>query len=427
MSRPIVLNVLLMITAGIFYLGIVHKSLKTPEIKNFTLLILIGLVLRVLWFGSAPILEDDSYRYFWDGALITAGLNPYEIAPIDALPTSLPIGEPDPRLVEIVSSGFVERVAYPTLSTIYPPLTQAIFAIHHLISPWDLDGWRVVLLGFDIVTALLLVQVLKAVKLPSHYVLIFWLNPLIITETMNAGHMDALLLPFLALATLGLVRFSFNYAAIGLSLAVGIKLWPIMLAPVFMGYWYKQANFLWRPILIFALKVGLLSGLLLLPQILWNLHASAGLVAYSTSWQTNAMLFQGLEAFWYFIIPDHSDEAARLTSIVLLGCMLLLASIFPKQQPAKQLLWLTAALFLLSPTGYPWYFSWLLPFLVLTPNMALLALTATLPLYDLRFLALFELNPELFNWFIVPLQFLPIAILLLYKPKPTLNTLPRYA
>ncbi len=44
-----------------------------------------------------------------------------------------------------------------------------------------------------------------------------------------------------------------------------------------------------------------------------------------------------------------------------------------------------AAVFLLSPTQFPWYFTWLLPVLVVRPMFALLLYTPLLPLYYLQY------------------------------------------
>jgi hypothetical protein len=78
---------------------------------------------------------------------------------------------------------------------------------------------------------------------------------------------------------------------------------------------------------------------------------------------------------------------------------------------SSALLVVTATLFLLSPTGYPWYFIWLLPWLSLHPSPALLLLTVTLPLYDIRYpLSLSENGQNMFDQIIVPLEFAPTII-----------------
>lgn len=42
-------------------------------------------------------------------------------------------------------------------------------------------------------------------------------------------------------------------------------------------------------------------------------------------------------------------------------------------------------LFVLSPTQFAWYYTWVLPFLVLAPARALVLYTALLPLYHLHY------------------------------------------
>ena len=43
--------------------------------------ILTGLALRLIMIPSVPALEDDVYRYLWDGAVVATGHNPYAVAP----------------------------------------------------------------------------------------------------------------------------------------------------------------------------------------------------------------------------------------------------------------------------------------------------------------------------------------------------------
>ena len=414
-DKPVYSFVGMLIVAGVAYAVLVLDQLRSIH-KSFWVLIGVGLLMRLLWLGSEPILEDDSYRYFWDGALVLAGLNPYTTAPIDALTGPLFIGETlDVRLEQIAANGAVERVAYPTVTTIYPPLAQLTFAVHGLLDSgsWNLDLWRFMLLGFDCVTLALLIKLLSILKKPTYLALVFWLNPLAIITTINAGHMDALLLPFLVGAGIALVRYRFQLAAVCLVTAVGIKIWPIMLAPLFAGYWYKQASFLWRQIIGFLMSVSMLSLIVLAPQLLSNLNSSAGLVAYSSDWHTNSMIFTWVLKCWQVFTDVESGTLARVTIISFMLLAILLASFNPKTDPTKNLLWITAALFFLSPTGYPWYFIWLLPWLALNPSPALLALTVTLPLYFLRFTPFFDQNPALYQWVIVPLQFLPPLLLLM--------------
>jgi hypothetical protein len=75
---------------------------------------------------------------------------------------------------------------------------------------------------------------------------------------------------------------------------------------------------------------------------------------------------------------------------------------------------LVAALFLLSPTQFPWYFTWIAPPLVLAPSRALLLLTFTLPLYYLKFYLDARGQVQLFHHGIVWLEYIPVWLLLLW-------------
>jgi len=73
-----------------------------------------------------------------------------------------------------------------------------------------------------------------------------------------------------------------------------------------------------------------------------------------------------------------------------------------------------ALLFLLSPTAYPWYYVWVLPFLCLVPVRGLLLLGILLPFYYLRFDMEKWGNAHLFDQYIVWLEFGPVLVLLAY-------------
>ena len=46
----------------------------------------------------------------------------------------------------------------------------------------------------------------------------------------------------------------------------------------------------------------------------------------------------------------------------------------------RRSLFAVGGMFLLSPTQFPWYYTWLLPLLAVTPSLPLLLYTALLPL-----------------------------------------------
>ena len=79
---------------------------------------------------------------------------------------------------------------------------------------------------------------------------------------------------------------------------------------------------------------------------------------------------------------------------------------------AGRCLWAVAALFLLSPTQFPWYYIWVIPFLALTPRLALLLPVALLGLYYLRFPLAAAGHVGVFDYGVVFVEFVPVWVLL---------------
>jgi len=69
-QRPVLLLVGILVFAGIVFLFTVFKMPRANLGRNQLILVIaIGIVLRVLMLFTAPILEDDYFRYLWDGAV----------------------------------------------------------------------------------------------------------------------------------------------------------------------------------------------------------------------------------------------------------------------------------------------------------------------------------------------------------------------
>ncbi len=428
-DRPNLIGIGLMILAGAGYLCIITALSKATSIKHSgKIIILCGVFLHIIWINSTPIYEDDYYRYFFDGQMVTHGLNPYAHSPADALPSILPAtidadnvtsghsnDTINPRLKEIAQNGPVNRVAYPYVRTIYPTVAQAFFALSQALSPWNIDSWRLILLFMSFTSLFLISKLLKTINKPQHYTAVYWLNPLIITETMNAGHMDILLLPFLLSAILFLCKARLSFAGGFLAAAVGVKIWPLLLTPLFFVKNIKKPKQLFYTALPFiVLSLGFL-----LPQTLTKLDSDAGLVTYSQNWQVNSFIFNWLDTAAGQFIDDPVYISRAIVGFIIIAIIAWQAY---KGMTSKELytsphiltrsiLIITASLFLLSPTGYPWYYIWLIPWLCVHPVRPLLLLTVTLPLYDLRYpLSLSEGGADFFDHMIVPLEFIPTLL-----------------
>jgi hypothetical protein len=425
-KSPILPFVASQIIAGLVFFSLFRLIPSiTPRRAALLLMLLTGLAMRVLLFGTIPILEVDFYRYLWDGAVVAQGHNPYLFAPDSIMQGSQ---------VELQGlaqqAGIVfERINYSALKTIYPPLAQLMFAVASWFDAWNLDTWRLLLLACEIVSFCLLLALLRELKRSQLWAALYWWNPLVIKEVFNSAHMDALLVPLILGAILLIIRKRQILAGSVLTLAAGIKLWPLLLIPFSLRPLMTNP----RKLGIALAVVGLVTLIVVGPLFYFALGADSGLSEYSQSWQRNSGLFQLVLAFGTGLaMPFDSIDAgylARVLVTVLLGGLAVYLNRSPTinhETLVKHICWLVAALFLLSPAQYPWYTIWLAPLLCLYPQRGLLLLTVLMPIYYLRFYFDARNQTELFDQYIVWLQYLPVYVLLLrdnLRPKKQ----PRYS
>jgi len=382
-------------------------------------ILLIGLIMRGAMFFSLPVLEDDSYRYLWDGAVTANGLDPYAHAPAEAAantgplaPPSAPISGDLARLQEIAADNPVphSRINYPYVSTIYPPLAQAAFAVAYLIDPFGMTGWRAVLLAADLITMGLLLLLLRAHRRDVVWSSVYWWNPIVILHGFGAGHMDLLLLPFLLAALLLATRKQIQWASVALAGAAAVKLWPVLLFPLIVRPLLRRPLALILSSVLFAAVITVA----LWPQLVHVVRPEAGLNAYASEWRTHAFLFAILEDVVLVSLADPGQSARLVVAgviIALTGWLALSRADRPDALPALVTA-IIAALIFLSPTGYPWYLIWLAPLLSIRPHPGLLGLVALAPLYWLRFYL--GDGSALYQWGIVPVAFgLPLVVLIL--------------
>jgi len=420
-EEPIEAFVLLQVLGGCLWLWLLFVLRRRSPAHLLLLVVVVGLLLRVPLFFSTPILEDDYQRYLWDGAVTARGLDPYTHTPAEILAGGI---QPEAEWASLVAEGgaVLARVNHPSLSTIYPPVAQGAFAIAHYIAPWKPIGLRVVWLCLDLMVCSLLILGLGRVPDRAWRLAIYWLNPLLLKEIYNSLHMELVLLVFATAALVWAGRRRIVLACASLGLAIGAKFWPILWVPLLLRFRGLRR----RDALLGILVAGALAVVLVLPLLRALTGDASGLGAYARRWEMNDSAFLLLQALFETVTPAHAALATRATvALLLLGLLigLLRRPIKNGSDLAGRALLVVAALFLLSPTQFPWYFLWCLPALALRPNFALLLLTVSLPLYYLRFRFVEHGLADWFDYGIVWLQFVPIWILLLREyrraPPPT--------
>jgi alpha-1,6-mannosyltransferase len=383
-----------LVVAGVLFLALIplirrDEGLKGSPLRwRLALIVLVGLALRVALLWSTPALEDDYYRYMWDGGITASGHSPYKHAPDEAGEDGM---APAAIKALATSAGVVHtRINHPDLRTIYPPVAEAFFALAHWAEPWSLLAWRVVCFGGELATLALLLALLGDLKRSPLWVAAYWWNPLVIKELINSAHMEAILMPFVLAALLLSVRKRPLWATGALALAAGAKLWPVILAPL-----------IWRQLLAtprqLAVAVGSLGAACVLwavPPLLAGLGDDSGFVAYATYWKTVSAIMPNLERLLGLLFSPFQAEASTVSRAarVLVGILLAVIILWIARKPLagpqdliERALLTVASLYLLSPSQFPWYLIWLQPLLCVRPERGWLLATALVPLYYVSF------------------------------------------
>ena len=305
-----------------------------------------GIAFRAVGFFAWPILDDDYYRFLWDGRIFALTGNPYGTAPN----ASFQDAAVPPRFQTIL-----DHVNYPDVPTIYGPVCQLGFLFSYLVAPAALWPWKLLLLGADIGLLTLLPR-LGERDIGARAARFAAFCPLSIFETAFNAHPDAI---GVALMTAALVaRQSGSKVSLGLwcGAAVGAKLFALLAVPFLL--WRR-----WRAWAGFSAVV-----VACYLPFWWqgSVAEVAGLQVFVRDWEFNssgyALLAWGLPPPW-----------ARLLATLLFGAAwtALFCIWVQRAEHLRALLpgfLLFGLFFLLSPTFNPWYALWLLPFVAMRPT-----------------------------------------------------------
>ncbi|MDE2757733.1 MAG: hypothetical protein OXI92_14440 [Acidobacteriota bacterium] len=308
------------------------------------LILLFALAFRLLLLPAPPALSDDVYRYLWEGYLQTEGINPYEHSPHSPV-------------LEEYRNPVWTSVNNKEVSAIYPPFAQMVHALFYL-GFRSVSGFKLAFLGVEIGLVAAILALLKRSGRPLGRVLVYAWNPLVVIEVAWSGHHDVLVVGLLLWA-LFLLQIRTRVAAMGLlAAAVLTKLYPVILAPAFLRgqparYWGWLAGFLLAMLLPYLGAGGRL----------WE-----GLSLYRDQWRFNGFLHSWLTGWG---LPQIWLEGLLGAGILILLSICWVRGICR----LRQLYWLTGAVLLFSPTLFPWYLVWIVPFLCFFPNPAWLLLS----------------------------------------------------
>lgn len=378
-SQPQLITLFLMTYSVLFilYLLLITPLVWRPGLdrRHLWFGIAFGLLFRAILLPSDLILENDIYRYLWDGHAQHQGVNPYRYAPSDA--------ETRP-----FRTAYWSKINYPYIATIYPPTLQIVFFFSEGIYPGSVVGMKFILLIFDAATIFLLLSLLEAMHKPPEWCLIYAWSPLVIKEVANSGHADAVCACLLVGFFLLLSKRKILASAALLAAMTLTKFFGVFLLPLLHRQWNNWAY------VVFFLAVLFLYGPFLAPGV----NPFEGFMAYSNEWQFNA----GLHEFAAFLLARFGNvepgAASHIARYILFGGVALVtlwqaARLFWRrdlEETIRSTYIVLGALLLCSPVLNPWYLVWIVPLLCVFPNKSWIALTGLVVLsyayyYDLSF------------------------------------------
>ena len=282
---------------------------RGPSRHPLWMIVGFGILFRVIMVFSIPIQEIDLYRYILDGAVGNANVSPFEYAPMELIQAVDAVKNPriqrPPRGTVFARSSeeketlnqLASKIAsqpgledclniihYGQYTSPYPPISQAVFRVATAIVPeaavertW-VFAMKATLTLFDVLTGFLIIALLRQCGLSDRISLWYWWCPLAIKEIANSGHLDSIVIfltvafAWLAVAsiwprgdksesprTLGSL-FLASISAVVLAMAVGAKVYPLVLAPAWAICLIRRKGFLGlAPVLIFVVATAICS------------------------------------------------------------------------------------------------------------------------------------------------------------------------
>jgi hypothetical protein len=412
---------------------------RAASLATIAIVIVFAGIFRGEVAGKPPYLSTDVFRYIWDGRVQANGINPFRYVP--NAKELAPLRD-DKIFPKINGADYAP--------TPYPPVSQAIFLAIYAVRPLSVTAFKVAMSLFDLLTVVATMLVLARLKMDPARAIIYAWHPLVIWEGIHSGHVDPVFIAFLALALLAWVYKKDALTGIAVALATLVKLYPVMLLPVFLVnrkdarlYESTQTDSLRyaTPEIQDSASIGFEAGSLLPWHRLSSVLSKSALYMIAGFAATLVLCFLPYitvgTAFFrdlpdYFKEEGFVDQGGRYFLLALLRKVIPMPTVIYVALAAAVLVglatwWLLRPkrdamdivrgalsmiglyLLLISPR-YPWYFCWIVPWLCFLPRIGWFYLTgATILLYTLWFIP--NQFPNLPLW-LGAAMYVPLALLL---------------
>ncbi|WP_299118743.1 mannosyltransferase [uncultured Tenacibaculum sp.] len=334
--------------------------------NNFLFLVGVSILFRLVFLFAIPNLSQDFYRFIWDGRMILEGFNPYLSLPETFIEQhKYPINQ---ALDLYQGMGSMNGSHY----TNYPPINQLCFLIAAVLANKSIIGsaavMRVIIILADVGIIYFGKKLLEGLKISTHNIFLYALNPFIIIEMTGNLHFEPVMLFFVVWSLYMLYQKKWVWAAILLACSVSVKLIPLLFLPLFyQRFVTKDSKFKGLLKLIAFYVIVVVTVLLLfLPfyssQLISNYSNSVGL--WFRNFEFNASFYYIAREIGYLF--RGYNEIAVIGKIMPILTILFLIGVtfFRKNKSILELI--TAMLFGLSfyyfttTTLHPWYLATLI-------------------------------------------------------------------
>ncbi|MDB4263391.1 mannosyltransferase [Flavobacteriaceae bacterium] len=338
---------LLLTYSSIFILLFIGLKNSSSLISIFIL----GILIRGLFLFYIPELSQDFYRFIWDGNIQLLGINPYLYTPDHLIKI---LGFPN---AEILYEG-MGSLSTANFSN-YPPVSQYLYKIMGYLNRGDLIvpvlSLRIIYFIGEIFVFFLGIKLLKKVNLNPEYMGWYFLNPLVIIEGVGNLHGEAFMLCFTLAAILFLASKKSILGGVFMSLAIGVKLLPLLIIPIFFRYLgiRKFLSFSFS-ILFFSL---LIWSVFLETEMILNYKNTIQL--WFNRFEFNGSIYNIIRAIGYEVEGYNIiRKLGKITPFITIGLVIIfsfLRSNRDLKSVFKNMLFLLSCYFFLATTVHPWY------------------------------------------------------------------------
>ncbi len=349
-----------LIQSGVYLVAVWVVWRASASRSTLLIVLIFAALFRLTMLTAPPLLSDDVYRYVWDGRVQAAGVNPYRYVPADEAVA--------PLRDEAIYPYINRREFAPTM---YPPVAEGIYLLTTRISE-SVTWMKATMVGFEAITMWALVALLASFGLPRQRALIYAWHPLIVWEFAGSGHVDAAAIAFITLALLARRRGLEAATGLALASAALVKFYPAILFPAFYRRWS------WKMPVVFGLTV-------IVAYVPYLTVGAQAVLGYIPGYMAEEGMRNGERFFILslarrlFSVPALPETAFLIfAGFILAGLTLrfLRRRGHTESHYIGRALTLAAIFTILLSPRYPWYFTWLIPFLCVAPSAPLFYVTS---------------------------------------------------